>query len=538
MSLKSFVTGKIKGAWLLAFIFGFGYIAGDIFEYRGNLQFNCVTILAGFFLSFLFLIMFYCLHLGLRVISKPKSISVISLIKKHTYRNVFIILFILWLGHLIIKYPAAQCPDSLVQIQMGRGADILSAHYPLVSTLFISSFVKIGEKLGMINQAMFLYVLLETLIMAAIFARTTDVLEKKLEASDSVLLISILFFAFSPFIAGYVGGAIKDNYYSIGFVLLMCVLAVYWKDRNPRDFRLLADLLISSLFVCLFRKEGVIILGLCFIMLAILDISRYKRCTILLPSLLAAFALPLLINFYFVQKYNPVPAHYAEMLSIPFQQTARYVSKHQDIISEEEIAAIRKVFPYEELPKLYDKKISDQVKTSFNFDATQEELLDYFKAWAVGFLKAPLCYLRATAEQNIYLIYFGYNNHPYYIDANSGAAYLYGDSHLFKTPQFILDQQDEYLSFLEDMHSFPILNVINNMVFYIWLLFSFLIIALNEHNNFFLFLTLPLYLVILIIIAGPQVIAAVRYAFPIIWTFPIWLTAITYRDKADANIRS
>ena len=529
MDLRSIFKYQYKGSVILSLLFGMGYAAGDIFVLRPGLNFNTVTILSGLFMSLLFYLLFSLIPPVLDFIAQKRPIRIIRKIREHTFLITFLILLILWAPHLIIKYPAGQCPDSIVQVQMGRGADTLSAHYPIVPTLLMGWFVNAGEKAGNVNAGMFLYVAIEAVIMAAVFAHVVSALDKKLHVPDAVLGLAILFFALSPYITGYVGQAIKDNYYSTGFVLVLMVFVQYCsRDKITRPGTITA-LIFGSVLAGLSRKEGIIVLAVIFLLITIMEISAERRLTKTLPILLAALLTPVLINHAFELKYKPEKASYAEMLSIPFQQTARYVSKHQDIISEEEKEAISRILAYDELPKIYYPPISDNVKTTFNEDATGEDMINYLKAWFTGLKKAPLCYLRATAEQNIYLIYFGVNNHSYYVDANSPAAYLYGDSRLFTTPGPILALQDEYLSFLEDMHSFPVLSFINNLPFYVWILMGSTIIAAKRKNRLFLYVSIPLYLSLLIIICAPQILAAVRYASPIIWSFPIWLSCICIR---------
>lgn len=51
-----------------------------------------------------------------------------------------------------------------------------------------------------------------------------------------------------------------------------------------------------------------------------------------------------------------------EMLSVPFQQTARYAKYYGDEISEEDKEIIDKVLGYDDLGERYEPDLSDKVK--------------------------------------------------------------------------------------------------------------------------------------------------------------------------------
>ena len=70
------------------------------------------------------------------------------------------------------------------------------------------------------------------------------------------------------------------------------------------------------------------------------------------------------------------PGGKQEMLSIPFQQTARYVKYYGNDVSTEEEKVIRKVLDYDTIGKNYDPDLSDPVKNTYK--QKDEYLKDYF----------------------------------------------------------------------------------------------------------------------------------------------------------------
>ena len=98
-----------------------------------------------------------------------------------------------------------------------------------------------------------------------------------------------------------------------------------------------------------------------------------------------------------------------EMLSIPFQQTARYLKEYPDDVTESEENAIEKILDYGSLAENYNPEISDHVKDTFNNSATTQDMVNYFKAWVSMFLRHPDVYFQATFN-NTYGYYYPFHN--------------------------------------------------------------------------------------------------------------------------------
>ena len=88
----------------------------------------------------------------------------------------------------------------------------------------------------------------------------------------------------------------------------------------------------------------------------------------------------------------------AEALSIPFQQTARYMVYANDDVTDSEEEAIRNVLAYDQLAEIYDPTCSDNVKATFT--QYNEGLGDYFKAWFTMGLRHPVIYFDAFINLN------------------------------------------------------------------------------------------------------------------------------------------
>ncbi len=96
------------------------------------------------------------------------------------------------------------------------------------------------------------------------------------------------------------------------------------------------------------------------------------------------------------------PGGKQEMLSIPFQQTARYVKYYGNDVSTEEEKVIRKVLDYDTIGKNYDPDLSDPVKNTYK--QKDEYLKDYFNIWFEMLKKHPTAYIQATFKWDIWIL--------------------------------------------------------------------------------------------------------------------------------------
>lgn len=111
------------------------------------------------------------------------------------------------------------------------------------------------------------------------------------------------------------------------------------------------------------------------------------------------------------------PGSVKEMLSVPFQQTARYLKEYPDDVTSKERKAINKILDYDKLAEIYQPERSDHVKDTYK--DKKGGLKRYFRqAWLPMFFKHPDAYFEATLE-NTYGYYY-----PFY-NCNTLSAYQF-----------------------------------------------------------------------------------------------------------------
>ena len=229
----------------------------------------------------------------------------------------------------------------------------------------------------------------------------------------------------------------------------------------------------------------------------------------------SAFAVSILVgklvSLLLLQATGAVEGSSAEMLSIPFQQTARYLQVYGNEITIEERDAIEAVLgSVEEVAAAYDPAISDPVKALYDKEASSGELISYLGAWVKGLLKHPSEYVEAFFAHVYGWFTPGVSNAiRYEIEYD-----LISQQGLFPNGQKIL------LFIYRFADRISVLSILQNVGAFVWGLFFLTFFQFKEKKYGLLCAGLPLWVSLLICMASPCFIYHPRYALPIIFLLP------------------
>lgn len=383
------------------------------------------------------------------------------ILSKRPFLWYFLIIFGVWFVHLLLRYPGAMSYDNARELSYYFGYADFTTAQPIFHTVLFSFFIQIGLWFGSENIGLFLFVLFQSAVMAAVLAYTLLQVRKWI-VSCWLRVLTLVIYTWAPYYVGYVSFPIKDYLYTAFFVFLL-MLSFKWDELTGKEQ--IGWILSGSLLVLL-RNNGKIIYLAIFVVILVYIIRKKKLeknvLVLALPLILSSVITAGITTAFAVQKDTP-----KEMLSLPFQQTARYVRDYGDDVTEEEKEVIGKVLDYNKIADVYMELTSDPVKTTYHAEST-DDLIAYFKVWFKQFWKHPLCYVEA-------------------------------------------------------------IGMLSNVGFYIILLWMITFFFLKDGRKRELWLLLPLWLTFLIIIASPQIQNQPRYAFPSIYAMPI-LIAFYKRD--------
>lgn len=393
MKLDSFfqyTKKKIHITVLFSLLFTLLFVQGSHITFSGNiagsLKKNHITTWTlrdlGLFVLF-FLAAFVLLSLlnyiaGNFSVTKRKTLS-----WKTAFSYVLILsalLLLCWSPYLLSYYPGSVLADSLVSIRQALSERITSNHYPVVYSLFVGIFIKIGLFLGNINTGVFLYSLCQSLLMAVTLSFTLVWLYKK-GVNKLILLIFFLFYGIMPFFPTYAIILWKDPIYSCALLLLMLLLfeVVASKGTILASKRIIGAFVFLFAVISFFRNNGIYTVILCSFIL----LFYYRK------QMLRAFLVFLcFIGIYFVitgPLYTKlgIESEFVESLGIPLQQLGYTIANDGDLTPAEE-EFLFTILPEKNWKKNYRPCIVDTIKWDQEFNATylEENKLTFIKVWA------------------------------------------------------------------------------------------------------------------------------------------------------------
>ena len=445
----------------------------------------------------------------------------------HPFISTFLIILVCWLPYIIAFYPGIFSPDPSFQVQQFFGIKTkyndytimldprvtITNHHPVTHTVMLGSLIWLGMKLGSFNLGVFFYSLIQILALASLLSYTIYYM-KKLNTPIILRIVALLIYALTPVFPFYAMSVVKDVFFAI-FVIFY-IIKLYDLIKNidgTYSFKDMFILIILMLLITLFRNNGIYLILMSFPFLLLIKNKNFFK-------LFLTLIIPVILYFSFTNVLLPYlkvsPGSIREVLSIPFQQTARYVKYYGSDVTEEEKQVIDKVLEYKTLAKRYKPEIADPVKNKFNKYATKEDLNNYFKVWTQELMRHPNVYIDATIANT-----YGY----FYPDAHNWYIYYEFDERLpkqgFDYHYNSLENLRLVLSYYGEGYPYlPFLGLTVNIGFCTWLcmlIFTYLI-KLKRYR--YLIFMLPVVSLVLVCIASP-VNTYFRYTLGYIFAIPI-----------------
>lgn len=437
----------------------------------------------------------------------------------HPGRISAIILWAAWLPWMVIFWPGSVDWDSYGQICQMTGSAEMTAHHTVLSTWLHGWCFWAGRFLGSDNFGIFLYILLHSLVCAWAFSRIVRFADR-LGCNRAIQYGITAFFAVVPVWGAFIQTPVKDTL----FTGLFAAFAVYTAEfiLFPESYAFskkhtLAYILLA-LLCCLLRKNGsyAVVPMLLVLLLAKWHGSLRRQACVLL----AGTILGMVVFSLFTGKVLDIPAgSVGEALSIPFQQTARYVSEYGNEVTAGEKDGIDAILAYDQLADNYDPELSDGVK-QFYKNTGKRDLLRYLVVWVQMGLKHPGCYLQAT-HANSYGYYTICKSQP----TNEYYMFVYGPSMEWVNLNIAYADQTGYLRYAliqwtALFEKIPLFGLLTSIGFLVWLLFALGYCLVRVRAKKIYPLLFGLFILWLTCIASP-VNDCLRYFLPIMACIPL-----------------
>lgn len=467
-----------------------------------------------------------------------------------TLRRVFLLACLLmalaWLPYLAVYFPGSLPWDGVRSMNQFTTDAPLENHHPVLMNMLYAGLMTLGRTMVSDNFGLLLIVLFQYASCVLCFSFAVRQLVA-LSAPRWLVVASLAFFALHPIWGVYAQAAFKDTLFNGVFCLFVATLIPLLTPRASRG-QVIA-LAVSSLLMCFTRNNGIYVVAASLVAATVLHICRVrvkrgspsalraaKQAGAILAVSLVSYALA------FGMLWPAMGVHTREdkeMLSIPFQQTARCVVEHPGDVSAEERAAIDAVLPYDDLPALYLPDLSDPVKEAVKGDGGEiapDQKNAYFRAWAAMGLRHPLTYLEATIANTYAYWYPGIiigediarPVFPLYIQGEPINATF--DVH-YVGPEGVRNAVGGALRAMLDV---PVLNAMYSPAPFVLAFAALVAYAARRGNVRALVLAVPLAVLLATVLAGP-LNGHLRYVLPLAAALPL-LCALVLRKDGEGGI--
>ena len=547
-SLKKLIASDGKKSILpmiLGILFSFSFILGRYFTSVGtgglfaSLINSIKTILSMFGLFLLFFpALYYLKGLYEKAVFTDSRVSFFS---KHAFPKGFGILFIFYLPFLILSFPGNLCYDGIGQIEQVLYGSF-STHHPLIHTLWAGGMALLGKNLfSSLEIGIFLYVLMQTLLLLAAFAASIAFLAKQ-NVRPAALWCLLVLYCITPIYTNLATTAVKDVPFT-AFVLLYYIFYAFLL-RNPGQIRRIpvhVSFVILQIGVIVMRNNGLALVALSGIAASLYLVirgkkdagknkSQFKIGNLLLSfgaffaeSILIGECILLIVSF----SLQAQKGSRAEIFSLPFQQIAYTVKYSDKPLTQREYAAIETVLDQPEiLAQNYNPDIADPVKAFYKKDSTLKENIAFFVSFTGLGLKHPILYTKA----------FLIHTYGWYSPAVSNVIRYEtewdpaGKSEIFRGAH-------KCMIFLYRFAGRTVLpGILENIGLAVWILAFLTWVFLRRKKN--VILTVPLWIHFLVCLASPCFIQHPRYGLPILALLPflcIYATIGAGEDKTTVQ---
>ena len=428
--------------------------------------------------------------------------------KKHFQLVGFVVIALGWLAWILLNYPGTTSGDGLVQLKQFLGEQEWGAAHPPFSSAIMGVCFTLGRTVADANFGFFLYCLLQTLVGAYVFSFSMKKLQE-LGISWKWCTVGILFFAFTPFWGTYAQWFEKDLLYAEVTVLQAIYLLEVLRTQNcgGKNAVLLA---VFSILASLLRNNGIYAIVPSLLLLAIwLKGKQRRQAFLVLLATIVVYEAVTVVGYEALIGVGKPAA--SEGMSVPFQQTARYVCEYEDEVTEHERQVLDDTLNFNGL-KNYEPRISDPIKILYRGG----DLTEYLKIWVEMFFKHPGCYVAAFVNKGYgYLAPVEQNIEAWVQLQYPEYAQELGIHHPFpiQTSEFLLQL------WLLSMR-LPLVKYLCTPGLYTWILLALALFLCKKRRFSALILLVPSFMNVLVCLASPMA-NAIRYELPTVAVIPL-----------------
>ena len=478
-------------------------------------------------------------------------------------------IFLCWLPVFLAYYPSVFAYDAEGQLYQVLARDY-STHHPLVHTLFLGVFFRLGIAAGSCSAGMAVHSVVQMALMACAFGWAVCFLYQR-RVSGWVCALLLLFFALFPANSVLVVSTTKDVLfaalvllYTLSFYRVVCEESASGEGGAAVRKKELAVCVFCAVFMLLFRNNAVyaFVAGVPVIYAGFGkrrrqkengvqdagvrkddDLQKKKARKIYVCMTLLALALYGVCAFLLKTAVHAQNGSPREMLSVPLQQMARTRVKAEEEIVPDLRQELEKYISSEWVFAAYNPHLADPVKSRA---VIHDDPVGLIRTWVRLGLAHPAVYIDAFLDNSLGLWYLWDTSHAqvYGIGTESGFGYLSTDNRVM--PAGFEVEEHSLLPglrvFLERIVSdneyskIPVVRLLFAPALYWWFLWLYLVTALYRKTYREALPAVFLAAYCLTLLLSPTVL--VRYAYPLMVTVPVLLSCLlAAAERESENIQ-
>lgn len=455
-------------------------------------------------------------------------------VKKYSEYQVWLACTILiltcWMPVFLAYYPSVFAYDAEGQLYQVIAHDY-STHHPLLHTLFLGAFFRLGgQALGSYSAGMAVHSVVQMLLMACAFGYTLAYLYRT-GVPVYLRTVLLLFYALFPTNSILSLSTTKDVLFSA--VVLLYTIAVHHMVAGHFAKKDWIAYVVLSVFLLLFRNNAIYayVLSVPVVYTGLrrekgdgkpqdaLLRKKYLRASILALVLFAVSSLALKASLE-AQDGSP-----REMLSIPLQQLARTRVEAEETLQPEMRQELDGYISSDWVFVAYNPYLADPVK---NRAVIHDNPAGLINAWIKLGIQHPQIYIDAFLDNSVGYWFLEDRTHAqiYGIGTDSGFGYLSTDNRVMPAGCEIVEHS--YLPRLRAAmervvsdnvyQKLPVVRVIFAPAFYWWLLCMYIAVVIYRRKYKLLLPVAFLVVYYMTLLLSPTVL--IRYMYPFVVTTP------------------
>ena len=325
--------------------------------------------------------------------------------RKHNDRLFFLaawcIIAAFRLPYLLTFYPGGLVGDGIEVVRMAITPGIpSSSHWSVLYALIVRAVLRIGDRLfHSLEKGLFLYAVLESIAYSGMCAALCCALRRRFSAHKILSYLTVALFSVSGFFATYSMTFWADGIFS-GMLVFLCLWLWNFAEQGTEErFGIwgLARLVFLELVVCLWRNNGIYIVGFMCVGMVVLMKKRAIRSAALGCMVII---ITLMITGPVYDALGISRDSVRESVSVPLQQMAAAINSGYPMSSEQK-EVLYSVAPEDVWKNNYCPCLSDDIKFKIDQNYLNGHMGDFLHVWASMMLPNLKVYIQAYLMQTI-----------------------------------------------------------------------------------------------------------------------------------------